>query len=272
MSQKLEHISTKKLIELALKQEEEEIKYLSALQFRGTKDVLNAAQELCKSINENEKELGIYILGQLGIPQRTFPNECLEILLNLLKRESNTNILGAIGIALGHLGDRRAIQPLVKFKNHPDADVRYGVVSGLLCQEDELAIDTLIELSQDEDSDIRNWATFGLGTQIDTDSLEVKKALWRRIQEESKATPIGHEIYGEALVGLAKRNEKKVIELILQEITSDSVSILCLEAAELISSHQLYPALFELKQLWKKEKDRYFLTHLEDAIQSCKKI
>ncbi len=160
---------------------------------------------------------------------------------------------------MGSIGDSRAIEPLVKLKNHPTADVRFGVVSGISCQEDALAISTLIELSSDEEEDVRNWASFGLGSQIDTDTVEIREALFQRLADENQ------EIRGEALVGLAKRRDERVVELLIKELSSDSVGILAVEAAKEIGDAQLYSVLMQLKERWNIDKNL-----LEQAINSCK--
>jgi HEAT repeat protein len=87
--------------------------------------------------------------GQLGIPKRTFPDECLETLIGLLEQEFDPLILRDICIALGHLKDSRSITPQLKFCLHPDWEVRYGVVIGLSGHDDERAIAGLINLSAD---------------------------------------------------------------------------------------------------------------------------
>ena len=266
MNSELEQKSTEELIELALAEKDEHImsQYITVLHDRGNLDVLKQAQKLCQSKNLKEKDIGIYILGQLGVPERTFPNECLHILLQLLETENNPNILCAIGIALGHLKDNRAVKSLAKFKNHPHSDVRYSVVSGLLCQEDNTAIETLIELSSDQDENVRNWATFGLGSQVDANTTDIIEALWKRLIEEKKDTNTSHEIYREALVGLAKRKDERVVEVLLRELESGCVGILVVEAAEEIGDVKLYPALVKLKEWWDGDQEL-----LERAIESC---
>lgn len=266
MNAEFEQKSTEELIQLALTEKDEQItnQCIVVLEYRGTLEVLEQAQKLCQSKNIKEKYLGIDILGQLGIPERTFPDECLHALLQLLEKENHPDILGSIGIALGHLQDNRAIQPLVKLKNHPHPEVRYGVVFGLLCQEDDTAIEALIELSSDRDEDVRNWATFGLGSQIDTNTHKIREALWKRLIEEKKDTETSYEIYGEALVGLAVRKDERVIEFLLAEFESDRVGILAVEAAEEIGDSRLYPALIELKEWWDCDQEL-----LERAINSC---
>lgn len=266
MNSELKQKSTEELIGLALTAKDEQIanECIVVLEYRGTLEVLEQAQKLCQSKNIEEKYLGINILGQLGIPERTFPDECLHTLLQLLEKENDPNILGSIGIALGHLQDNRAIQPLVKLKNHPHPEVRYGVVFGLLCQEDDTAIETLIELSSDRDENVRNWATFGLGSQIDINTNQIREALWQRLREEKKDTDTSHEIYGEALVGLARRKNERVIEFLLAEFESDCVGRLAVEAAEEIGDSRLYPALIKLKEWWDCDREL-----LERAIKSC---
>ena len=269
MNSELAKLKTSELIDLALIEAEPwDYDYIPILQHRGTKDVLLAAQKLCLNSEIAARKLGVDILGQLGTPERTFPDECLHTLLDLLATETNERVLYSIGVALGHLQDPRAVEPLIKFKNNPDADVRYGVVVGLLTQEDSFAIETLIELSTDEDVDVRNWATFGLGAQIDLDTPEIRAALWQRLAEEDTQDPDTHEIYGEALVGLARRKDAQIIPLILKELESNTMSVLAVEAADEIGDVKLYPALIELRKRW--DRKEYISDILDNAIANCK--
>ncbi|MEH2159088.1 HEAT repeat domain-containing protein [Nostoc sp.] len=252
--------STQELIELPLKEENDDV--VGILHFRGNQEVFAVASKLCNSQNPRERQLGADILGQLGIPHRTFPHESLAILLRLLECEQNTDVLNSIGIALGHLHDARAIAPLIQLKCHPSPSVRYGVVFGLLGYEDELAISTLIELSSDQDEDVRNWATFGLGSQIETDTTAIREALYQRFLNEN--TDENYEIYGEALVGLAKRKDSRILTRLTEELLSDYVGVLAVEAAEEFADSRLYPALMQLKQWWSENNNL-----LERAINNC---
>src|SRR5215831_14425911 len=101
--------STRSLIELCLAQntmspsadDPEYWKAMQVLHHRATYDIFEAAQELCESDLASEREVGVDILAQLGVPDRTFPDECVTVLLDLLAREDNPDVLHAIGIALG---------------------------------------------------------------------------------------------------------------------------------------------------------------------------
>jgi HEAT repeat protein len=259
--------STEELIQIALAQENEYAfrDIVSILHFRGSYEVLEAASRLCNSQNPKERELGVDILGQLGIPKRTFPDESVNILLQLLEKEEDTEVLGAIGVALGHLKDSRAIKPLVKLKDHSSANVRFGVVFGLLSQTDELAINTLIDLSADEDADVRNWATFGLGSMIEINTPAIRDALFQRLIAEKNETETESEIRGEALLGLSIRRDERVVPLLIEELTSKWVGKLAIEAAKEIRDSRLYSVLIRLKEWWDVDNNL-----LEEAIDNCK--
>jgi HEAT repeat protein len=265
-----ESISTAELIELALAAPAEDRDYLKArwyfvsqLHDRGDREVLDRALILTQSSLIAERDLGVYILGHLGIPERTFPDECVTALLELLTREIDPLLLKDICIALGNFTDPRSIEPLLKFRLHPDWEVRYGVVSGLSGNEDERAIAGLIELSADEYPLIRNWATFGLGTLIDVDTPSIREALYQRFLTEDSNDEETAIIYDEALMGLAHRRDERILPRLIQELTSVPVSRLAIEAAVAMADARLYPELLRLQADW------YPPSEIAAALQAC---
>jgi len=122
----------------------------------------------------------------------------------------------SIATAFGHLSDPRGIPALHALRDHPDEDVRYAVVFGLLGQDDDLAVETLVELSRDSDADVRDWATFGLGTQIERDDAQIREALVGRLDD------LDDDRRGEALRGLAARGDARAIPRLLIELDSDA--------------------------------------------------
>ena len=265
----LAKLKTDELIDLALAVEEPwEYDYIPILRSRGSEEVLLAAQRLCLSSEIAARKLGVDILGQLGIPRKTFLNQRLATLLKLLETETNEQVLYSIGIALGYLEDVRAVEPLVKFKDHPDAHVRYGVVWGISGHELPLAIKTLIELSNDNSDLVRDWATFGLGVLIDVDTPEIREALWQRLTREN--TEDNYDIYGEALAGLAQRKDSRIIPFLIRELESDTVRENALEAVAEIGDKSLYSALIKLKERWGSSQYQYMSDVLDDAIASCR--
>jgi HEAT repeats len=237
--------------------------FVSLLQSRGDREVLDRSLLLTKSSIPEERSLGIDILGQLGSPERIFQNECVTTLIGLLESEFDPLILRDICIALGHQQDPRAIEPLLKFCLHPDWEVRYGVVSGLSRHTDERAISGLIALSADVHPRIRDWATFGLGSLIEIDTPAIRAALYQRFITEDSEDDETIEIYGEALTGLAMRQDDRILPRLIQELMSDNVGVLAIEAAENMADERLYPALLQLQTWYQPASD------LEDAIRAC---
>jgi HEAT repeat protein len=253
--------STEELIRLAIAANEDTCwDFVSVLQFRATNEVLESALELCQKGDSNAKSIGAAILGQLGIPTRAFPNESFSMLLKLLETEVDAGVLCSVGIALGHLKDSRAIEPLIRLIAHPNAEVRYGVTLGLSGHDETSALNALIELSSDEDRNVRDWATFELGSISEIDTPEIREALLQRLNDKD------FEIRGEALVGLALRGDEKVIPPLLYELSSESVSRLAVEAAREISNPRVQPILIELRDWWDVDQNL-----LEEAIKNCSK-
>jgi HEAT repeat protein len=238
--------STDELIALALAEKDEDAAWdpVVVLHFRATPEVLDKAQILCRSSLKKERELGANILGQLGVPDRAYPEECFSSLKAMLAEETDPDVLQSIGIAYGHLFDERAVVLLAPLRSHPSEDVRLAVVHGLTRHRNDLAIRSLIELSTDKDEDVRNWATFGLGSMIETDTPEIREALFARIADANDETR------GEALVGLARRKDGRVFDPLVEELTSESIGILALEAAEELGDSRLVPSLLELQVSW----------------------
>ncbi len=96
--------TTQELIQTAHNEEDEDNYWdiVATLQFRGNLDVLESASKLCESSKNQEIKLGVNILGQLGIPNRTFPDECVNILLTVLAKASDVELLNSTAIALSH--------------------------------------------------------------------------------------------------------------------------------------------------------------------------
>lgn len=116
--------------------------------------------------------------------------------------------------------------------------------------ENENAIKTLIELSNDGDSDIRNWATFGIGTQLDNDSEEIRIALWNRVSDKDQITRL------EAISGLTKRKDKKIKDVLKTELEKvDENGSLILESIEVLNDKDFIP-LLEKKIIENKKSKR----------------
>ena len=252
--------STEELVDFALSERNDELAWQAVvvLHFRGTEEVLERAQRLATSYCARERRLAADILGQLGVPDRTFPVECTDILCRMLSGEEDAQVLASIMIALSFQNCADAITLVTRFSDHSDPAVRHAVVLALGSAECPDAITSLIHLSRDVDDDVRDWATFTLGTLFETDTLQIRDALFDRI-----ADPHG-DTRGEALLGLARRKDPRAIDALKTELRSDCVGVLAVEAAEAFASLELRQYLLNLQRWW--EVDPQLLAR---AIAAC---
>ncbi len=199
--------------------QQDEWETIRDLQLCASAEVYDAVQQLCQSARPSERVLGVDILGQFGVrgKARPFDEPIRQLLLTMLDREADLEVLIALATALGHLQESRAIEPLCRLKDHADADLRQAVVFGLQGQEDARAVEALIDLSQDAAVDVRSWATFALGSQIEMDTEAIRDALLRNIDDEDEETR------EEALAGLAMRRDRRILERALADLASGAV-------------------------------------------------
>lgn len=235
---------------------------VTILRYRGTRDVFEAARKLTESPNPDERCLGVDILAQLGIPKRSFPDEVYETLANLLKHEEDEEVLFSICFAFNHNRDFSPVEALFRLTTHPSAEVRYAAANALMGHEDKAAVEALIKLSSDPDAKVRDWATFGLGMQIDLDTPEIREVLICRLDDEDGA------VRGEALRGLAHRDDKRAIEPLIKELyaiaKADEWYGYAFEAAEAMPDVRLYPALAAVRESGIED------TTLDHAIALCR--
>ena len=257
------------VIEQALATDSDEHQYwdlVCILQDRGTPEVFDAARDLCYSSNPKARELGADVLAQGQAHWKSLRDSSVPLLLRMLETETNPRVLHSICSAFGHLDDSRCVQPVSRLCTHREKLVRYAVVHAMLGHQDPLAIRTLIELSADSEGVVRDWATFGLGTQIDIDTPEIREALFQRVDDPDD------EARGEALHGLARRRDPRVVEPLLQDLSDLSTGTLAIEAARELRDPCLYPALLKHQADWGSNADAsaYSRELLAEAIEACR--
>jgi hypothetical protein len=199
----------------------------------GTREVLNVATAWCSSEDPMKRARGLDVLAQLGKtwehPTNSFPEESYSAVTNLLKSEPDVHPLKSAISALGHLDDARAVPLIAQFRSHPNAEIRFTVACALGSFPNEpISVDALLALMADTDEDVRDWATFGLGVLGDTDSVEIRQALVRRIDDPNE------DVREEAMVGLAKRRDSSVLTMLLRAVEQPTMTDRAIEAAYLM--------------------------------------
>lgn len=259
MNEPFPKISTNELIEKALGTNDEEKywEYIRSLHIRGTKEVLDQATQLCESKSIQSIITGADILGQIGVPERTYPEEALAVLRRLIRvQHQNPEVLNSALVAIGHTQKPEDLEGLSLVRcllTHDNADVRLGVVMALWGHEDQESISTLVKLSRDSNTNVRDWATTGIGSIIEVDSEEIRTALLDRVKNEDKNDE--NDTYYEALMGLAVRKDPRVIKEILENLKSEDPPSLIFEAAAEIGAEEFIKPMEEQLSISLKEEN-----------------
>lgn len=235
------------------------------LRKRPTKDVFLLAKSYANNSNDKIKEIGIDVLAQLGLKERPFQQLTLNLFFDLLQQPQSPKILKALLYGLSHNNDNLSSKDLVliiPYKNHRSKIVRLAATFALSGIENELAINALLELMQDKDASIRDWATFGIGSLIESDSPSIQNAL--KINSQDTDMNVRHE----AIRGLANRNVE-VLNMVEDEIKHDTTSNLLFEVIQDLNATQFLPQLNllltkygEQNDIW-SERLKACIEHLE---------
>jgi HEAT repeat protein len=205
-------------------------KAVSALREIASREVFEKASAWCSSPDAIKRARGADVLAQLGKtvehPTNSYPEESYAILEKLAASEQSCLPLSSAIHALGHIGDARAVPTIAKYRDHSDSEIRFAVAcaSGGFGNE-QLAGEVLLKLMQDEDSDVRDWATFGVGSLSDRDGPEIRETLFAALSD------VNEDVVGEALVGLARRKDLRVLPTLFARLRRSEIDVLTVEAA-----------------------------------------
>jgi len=236
--------TTEKLFTRLLSNKSEKFywEYIRILRSRPDNDVFRQCVELTTSDIPKNRMIGIDILAQLGVSPRPFYKETIELYFNLLEIEKEPKIIMSILYGIGHNNEKlnkTQIKKLCSLAYTKNSLIKNGLVFSLLGKNDVNAIKTLIHLSADRLNHIRDWATFGIGSQIDKDTIEIRNALWKRVNDKHQDTKL------EAIVGLARRKDNRVKEIIERELIGGEYGTLLFDAILHLKDKDFLPLLCE---------------------------
>jgi HEAT repeat protein len=219
---------------------------MSELHRGGTREVFEAARSLCESACPLEQRVGCGILAQLGAPEMPFASASFPLVASVLRNSANLDTLANALCALGWLRDLRGVDLVLPYLNHADSDIRYWVTQALTAlHDDNRSIKGLIRLTADPSVEVRDWATFGLGSMTERDTPAIRNALVACLDDPDAI------VRGEALVGLAKRQDERVVKPLLRELEAGTynvgISDYAREALDALKNSESYPELMKWK-------------------------
>jgi HEAT repeat protein len=156
------------------------------------------------------------------------------------------DVVTAAVSALGLIGDPAGSAAVLGQAGHPDEQTRLAVAMSLPgvagSPPDAAVVAGLLGLMADPSGVVRDWATFGLGSQLAADGPEIRTALRARVGDDEGA-------WDEALVGLARRHDAGVVELIAARLAErgPAVDSLVVEAAARAGDRRLAAPLGALQ-------------------------
>lgn len=133
------------------------------LHFRPEPGVLQTAIKLCAAEKAYLREIGAFLLGQLGTPAMPFRTETIPLLSSLVSGDRAPSVRSAAAAVLGDLRASEASEVLLNAARDPSAAVRLSVAIafGLMAQHSEVTA-ALRKLARDRDKNVREWAKLGL--------------------------------------------------------------------------------------------------------------
>jgi hypothetical protein len=218
---------------------------ISILRSRPSEELFAKCVELTKSTEAKNRIIGIHILAQLGLPPRPFLKQTLKIYFDLLDIATDPKVLMSLLFAIGHNNHKltkEQIEKICLFSNNDHEIVREGLVSALGFVNNLNAINVLIKLSNDRLNHIRDWSTFYIG-QVERNNKNIREALWKRVNDRHQETKL------EAIVGLAKRKDSRVNEIIKRELINGEYGVLLFEAIIETKDEDFLPLLSLLPTL-----------------------
>ena len=253
---RIKDLPTSELLERALSlstgnaTSEERWACIHELHHRCEPEIYEQARIWCSSDDATETILAADILSQLGKLRqegeeqlRPFTHRSVPLLETLLDDPDARVVLSSVNALAQHYV-RGPIEERTSLAFHPSDLVRKAVAQALGGAENPPATDILIRLSQDQDEDVRDWATFGLGSMCSLDTPEIRETLIVRLSDSHFDTR------SEAMVGLARRRDERVVPFIAATLKAQFVGKLAVEAAGEIASCDLVEPLEDLMGWW----------------------
>ncbi|WP_431260761.1 HEAT repeat domain-containing protein [Roseateles chitinivorans] len=265
---RLKSYSVERLLRHALRHwhAQEGWRAVEVLQRRGSPALLARIAALSDSPRVRRRAVALSIAAQLtrrehGRDVLFAEQETQQLLLRGLS-DPHHDVVRAAVAGLGQRPHGASVQGLLRLSTHPDSKMRWQVAVALGSYEEPEAIEGLIRLASDPSDEVRDWATFGLGTLRDDDTPEIREALRRNLRDRDE------DVRGEALVGLARRGDHDIVEVLITQLTPEC-HLYELDAAEALADPRLIEPLQTLSRSAPRSWTAIWQAHLDEALAAC---
>ncbi len=219
--------------------------------------VLAASRRLIGSDQTKERVLACDVLGHGCGPAQ----EQLKILETAL-HDPDPQVFSSAASALVALRMTERVELplelLISRLTDEDGDVRFSIAFALGGCEKAPALKSLILLTRDQDDMVRNMATMSLGGLCESNSEEIREALFERLEDALEDTRL------EALSGLAAKKDARALPLVQDALRAETIDEAVVEAAKSLKDPSLWEPLKDLESWWDEDPEL-----LQEAIQAC---
>lgn len=197
---------------------------------RAVKPLINALDDESLDVRERAAKS----LGKLGKP------EAEDALISALSNNTDLSIVCAIIEALGHIGDARAVDPLLGFLTHKEPKIRECTAAALGKLRDSRAVDALIAALNDNEERVRWYAADSLGkigNPLCTDSLiKLLSDTSARVRESAVTAlgQIGNQQAIESLIKALQDIDKRVAEQAAESLVN--IKIMNFDSMDMVAT------------------------------------
>ena len=217
-----------------------------ALLLIGGSKVIKLAQADSYNNSYKRRALAAFILGQIRLNTKEEKNS-LKILYDLALNDQSAIVRSYAVLSFGqrYKGIKnKNLDSLLALAQKTILDksfkVRANTAIALSMFDYEVSIPLLIKLLKDTHSEVKNWAAFALNVN-GYDTPEIRNCFVLLLKENN------FDVRYEAITGLAKRLNKSVAQLIIQELSEDKIDDRMIELISYLRDDSLLPVLYQIK-------------------------
>ena len=217
-----------------------------ALLLIGGSKVIKLAQTDSYNNSYKRRALAAFILGQIRLNTKEEKNS-LKILYDLALNDQSAIVRSYAVLSFGqrYKGIKnKNLDSLLALAQKTILDksfkVRANTAIALSMFDYEVSIPLLIKLLKDTHSEVKNWAAFAVNVN-GYDTPEIRNCFVLLLKENN------FDVRYEAITGLAKRLNKSVAQLIIQELSEDKIDDRMIELISYLRDVSLLPVLYQIK-------------------------
>ncbi|NUF77797.1 lyase [Snodgrassella sp. ESL0323] len=224
-----------------------------ALLLIGGSKVIKLAQADSYNNSYKRRALAAFILGQIRLNTKEEKNS-LKILYDLALNDQSAIVRSYVVLSFGQRCKgikNKNLDSLLALAQKTILDksfkVRANTAIALSMFDYEVSIPLLIKLLKDTHSEVKNWAAFAVNVN-GYDTPEIRNCFVLLLKENN------FDVRYEAITGLAKRLNKSVAQLIIQELSEDKIDDRMIELISYLRDVSLLPVLYQIKDKFGSSK------------------